>query len=52
MHREQLRILHVEDDPADAALVRATLANGGVDCTITVVDGLQLTCTNPAIPGR
>jgi PAS domain S-box-containing protein len=29
-----LRILHLEDDPADAALVEATLAGEGVVCTI------------------
>ena len=30
-----LNILHLEDDPFDAALVQATLREGGVTCTIT-----------------
>src|SRR5262245_3313396 len=36
--RERLQILHLEDDPADAALIRATLANGGIACDLTLVD--------------
>lgn len=34
---QPLRILHLEDDPADAELVQATLASDGIDCTIQVV---------------
>ena len=30
-----LRILHLEDDPADAELVRETLAIEGIDCLVT-----------------
>jgi signal transduction histidine kinase len=36
--RDRLRILHLEDDPADAALVRETLEADGVACQITRVD--------------
>ena len=32
-----LPILHLEDDPHDAALVEATLRTGGISCTITSV---------------
>jgi signal transduction histidine kinase len=32
-----LRILHLEDDPNDAALVQTTLAAGGIICAITCV---------------
>jgi len=31
-------ILHVEDNPADAELVRATLTDAGLTCAITVVN--------------
>lgn len=33
-----LRILHLEDDPADAELVQANLAAEDIDCDVTVVD--------------
>jgi signal transduction histidine kinase len=33
-----LRVLHIEDDPVDAALVEATLATDGLPCTVTRVD--------------
>ena len=33
-----LNILHLEDDPNDAALVQSVLETGGVACTITRVD--------------
>ncbi len=33
-----LRILHLEDDPADAELVQANLAEEDIDCDVTVVD--------------
>jgi signal transduction histidine kinase len=36
--RDRLRILHLEDDPGDAALVRETLEADGVACWITRVD--------------
>ena len=32
-----LRILHLEDDPNDAALVRSTLEAGGIACEMTLV---------------
>ncbi|MDI1312092.1 response regulator [Prosthecobacter sp.] len=32
-----LRILHLEDDPADAALIRFSLETGGIPCAITCV---------------
>jgi two-component system sensor histidine kinase UhpB len=32
-----LRILHLEDDPNDAALVQSTLETGGITCAITCV---------------
>jgi phosphoserine phosphatase RsbU/P len=32
-----LQILHLEDDPADAELVEATLAREGIDCSVLVV---------------
>jgi sigma-B regulation protein RsbU (phosphoserine phosphatase) len=32
-----LRILHLEDDPGDAELVQATLADEGIECEIVVV---------------
>ena len=35
---QSLRILHLEDDPLDAELVRATLTREGIECTILVVD--------------
>jgi signal transduction histidine kinase len=35
--KSPLRILHLEDDPNDAALVRSTLENGGIICAITCV---------------
>ncbi len=34
-----LHILHLEDDPHDAALVQSELAAGGIVCTITCVHG-------------
>ncbi len=36
-----LRILHLEDDPRDAELVEATLAEEGIDCEVRVVDGRE-----------
>jgi len=35
--KRPLRILHLEDDPYDAALIQSTLQDGGVTCTITQV---------------
>lgn len=35
--KSPLRILHLEDDQADAALVRETLDTGGIGCTVTCV---------------
>lgn len=35
---QHLRILHLEDDPADAELVQATLAAEGVGCNVRVVE--------------
>ncbi len=35
--RSPLPILHLEDDPGDAALIQATLENGGIACAITCV---------------
>lgn len=35
--KQQLRILHLEDDPRDAELVEATLAGNGIDCEVQVV---------------
>jgi len=35
--KRPLRILHLEDDPGDAELVQATLADEGVDCEMVVV---------------
>ncbi len=35
--KQSLRILHLEDDPADAELVQATLADEGIDCETLVV---------------
>lgn len=35
--KNSLRILHLENDPADAELVRSTLATAGVACAITRV---------------
>ena len=32
-----LRILHLEDDPLDAELIHATLADGGIECEIAQV---------------
>lgn len=34
---QHLHILHLEDDPADAELVQATLAGEGINCEVTVV---------------
>jgi hypothetical protein len=36
-----LRILHVEDNPDDVELVRATLAAGGVSCETVIVSGRE-----------
>lgn len=33
----RLQILHLEDDPADAELVQATLEREGIDCSVRVV---------------
>src|ERR1035441_8682789 len=35
--KPRLRILHLEDDPNDAALVQSTLEAGGIACAITCV---------------
>ena len=35
--KSPLHILHLEDDPNDAALVQSTLAAGGITCAITWV---------------
>jgi CheY-like chemotaxis protein len=35
--KSPLYILHLEDDPNDAALVQATLEAGGITCAITCV---------------
>ena len=35
--KSPLHILHLEDDPNDAALVQSTLEAGGIACTITCV---------------
>jgi CheY-like chemotaxis protein len=34
--KSPLRILHLEDDPSDAALVQSTLEAGGLPCAITL----------------
>jgi two-component system cell cycle sensor histidine kinase/response regulator CckA len=36
--KTQIHILHLEDDPNDAALVQSTLEAGGITCTIARVD--------------
>lgn len=36
--KSKLNILHLEDDPNDAALVQSALETGGIACTITRVD--------------
>src|ERR1035441_11132504 len=36
--KRPLHILHLEDDPNDAALVRATLEAEGITCAITCVE--------------
>jgi CheY-like chemotaxis protein len=36
--KSKLRILHLEDDPADAELVQETLAIEGIDCLVTRVE--------------
>ncbi len=36
--KSQLRILHLEDDPRDAELVRETLVNDGISCHVTRVE--------------
>jgi two-component system, cell cycle sensor histidine kinase and response regulator CckA len=38
---ERLRILHLEDDPQDAELVRERLAAEGLDCDVVVVENRQ-----------
>src|SRR5712671_3055547 len=38
MINSALRILHLEDDATDAALVEETLAAGGIPCEVTRVD--------------
>lgn len=35
--KSPLRILHLEDDPADAELIQCTLAAGGITCAVTRV---------------
>ena len=35
--KSRLRILHLEDDPDDAALVQSILEAGGITCAITCV---------------
>ncbi|WP_306533397.1 ATP-binding protein [Geobacter sp.] len=61
---ETLRILHLEDDPMDAELVRENLAADGVSCSITLVQdgkrfahalevpaGFDLILADMSIPG-
>jgi signal transduction histidine kinase len=60
--KSPLHILHLEDDPDDAALVQATLETGGVTCAITCVqnrdgfvaalehDGLGLILSDFSVP--
>jgi signal transduction histidine kinase len=36
-----IRILHLEDDPADARLIREQLRRSGLDASITVADGRE-----------
>jgi two-component system cell cycle sensor histidine kinase/response regulator CckA len=36
--KTSVRILHLEDNPQDAALIRATLEQGGIACETTAVD--------------
>jgi PAS domain S-box-containing protein/putative nucleotidyltransferase with HDIG domain len=35
--KSKRRILHLEDDPLDAALIKSMLVNGGIDCDIVLV---------------
>jgi signal transduction histidine kinase len=37
----KIRILHVEDNPADAELIRLELRRGGIDADLKVVDSLR-----------
>jgi PAS domain S-box-containing protein len=37
--KKEIRILHLEDSPRDAALIRSKLVAGGLACEFTVVDG-------------
>ena len=37
----KLKVLHVEDDENDAALVREALQRGGIDCDITLVNSAE-----------
>jgi two-component system sensor histidine kinase UhpB len=58
----QLRILHLEDDPTDAALVQSTLKAGGITCATTRVqnradfvaaierDGIDLILSDFSLP--
>lgn len=36
--KRPLQILHLEDDPGDAELIRETLSGEGIDCDVLVVD--------------
>ena len=33
-----LRVLHLEDDPADASLIETTLESEGMECLVTRVE--------------
>src|SRR5438067_9948896 len=37
----KVRILHVEDNPADVELIRQNLKRGGIDVEVVVVDNLR-----------
>jgi PAS domain S-box-containing protein len=39
--KQPLRVLHLEDSPADAELIRETLADGGLECEVIRVDTRQ-----------
>ncbi len=61
--KSPLHILHLEDDPNDAALVQSTLEAGGITCAITCVqkrddfvaalerDGVDLILSDFTLPG-
>ena len=45
-HDSRLRILHLEDDATDSALVRETLEAGGFPCELTRVDTQPAFCAS------